>query len=46
MNEHVTSNREVAARCNTMFMPRGIPASKGTAPQELVEGLNFGQFWS
>jgi len=26
---------------NTMFTPQGIPASKNTAPQELVEGLDF-----
>ena len=31
----------VAACYNTMFMPEGIPASKDTAPQELVEGLDF-----
>ena len=31
----------VAACYNTMFTPDGIPASKNTAPQELVEGLNF-----
>lgn len=31
----------VAACYNTMFTPRGIPASKNTAIQELVEGLDF-----
>ena len=31
----------VAACYNTMLTPRGIPASRDTAPQELVEGLDF-----
>ena len=31
----------VAACYNTMFTSKGIPASKDTAPQTLVEGLNF-----
>jgi hypothetical protein len=31
----------VAACYNSMFTPKGIPASKNTAPQELVEGLDF-----
>lgn len=31
----------VAACYNTMFTPAGIPASKDTAPQNLVEGLDF-----
>jgi hypothetical protein len=31
----------VAACFNTMFTPKGIPASKDTAPQTLVEGLDF-----
>ena len=31
----------VAACYNTMFTSQGIPASKNTAPQELVEGLDF-----
>jgi len=31
----------VAACYNTMFTPQGIPASKDTAPQALVEGLDF-----
>lgn len=31
----------VAACYNTMFTSEGIPASKNTAPQELVEGLDF-----
>ena len=31
----------VAACYNTMFIPQGIPASKDTAPQKLVEGLDF-----
>jgi hypothetical protein len=31
----------VAACYNTMFTPSGIPASKNTSPQELVEGLDF-----
>jgi hypothetical protein len=35
-----TGNR-VAACYNTMFTPSGIPASRDTAPQKLVEGLDF-----
>ena len=31
----------VAACYNSMFTSRGIPASKNTAPQEQVEGLDF-----
>jgi len=31
----------VAPCYNTMFTPQGIPASKNTAPQELVAGLDF-----
>lgn len=31
----------VAACYNTMFTPKGIPASKDTAPQNLVMGLDF-----
>ena len=31
----------VAAVYNTMYTPQGIPASKDTAPQALIEGLNF-----
>jgi hypothetical protein len=31
----------VAACYNTMFTSKGIPASKDTAPQALVEGLDF-----
>jgi hypothetical protein len=31
----------VAPCYNTMFTPDGIPASRNTAPQELVEGLDF-----
>ncbi len=31
----------VAACFNTMFSSKGIPASKDTAPQTLVEGLDF-----
>ncbi len=31
----------VAACYNTMFTPQGIPESKNTCPQNLVEGLNF-----
>jgi hypothetical protein len=31
----------VAACFNTMFTPKGIPASRDTAPQKLVEGLDF-----
>jgi hypothetical protein len=31
----------VAACYNTMFTSSGIPASKNTAPQKLVEGLDF-----
>jgi hypothetical protein len=31
----------VAACFNTMFTSKGIPASKDTAPQALVEGLDF-----
>jgi len=36
-----TTGKLVAACYNTMFTPQGIPASKNTAPQELVEGLDF-----
>lgn len=36
-----TSGNVVAACYNTMFTPQGIPASKDTAPQALVEGLDF-----
>lgn len=35
------SGKLVAPCYNTMFTPDGIPASKNTAPQELVEGLDF-----
>ncbi len=31
----------VAGCYNTMFTPKGIPASRDTAPQALVEGLDF-----
>jgi hypothetical protein len=31
----------VAACYNTMFTPAGIPASRDTAPQERVQGLDF-----
>jgi hypothetical protein len=31
----------LAACYNTMFTPTGIPASRDTAPQKLVEGLDF-----
>jgi hypothetical protein len=31
----------VAACYNTMFTSKGVPASKDTAPQSLVEGLDF-----
>jgi len=37
----VNTGKLVAACYNTMFTPDGIPASKNTAPQELVEGLDF-----
>lgn len=34
----------LVAECyNTLFTPNGIPASKDTAPQALVEGLDFGK---
>jgi hypothetical protein len=33
----------VAACYNTMFTSKGIPPSKDTAPQDLVEGLDFDQ---
>jgi hypothetical protein len=33
----------VAACYNSMFSPEGIPVSKDTAPQTLVEGLDFEQ---
>lgn len=33
----------VAAVYNSMFTPAGIPASRDTAPQALVEGLDFEQ---
>ena len=35
------SGKLVAECYNTMFTPKGIPASKDTAPQALVEGLDF-----
>ena len=35
------SGNMVAACFNTMFTSKGIPASKDTAPQALVEGLDF-----
>ncbi len=35
------SGRLVAACYNTMFTPSGIPASRDTAPQALVQGLDF-----
>jgi hypothetical protein len=35
------SGKLVAECYNTMFTPKGIPASKDTAPQTLVEGLDF-----
>jgi hypothetical protein len=37
----VKSGKLVAACYNTSFNPAGIPASKDTAPQALVEGLDF-----
>ncbi len=34
--------KELVAACfNTMFTPKGIPPSRDTAPQKLVEGLDF-----
>jgi hypothetical protein len=36
-----TTGNLVAACYNSMFTLQGIPASKNTAPQELVEGLDF-----
>ena len=35
------TGKMVAACYNTMFTSKGIPASKDTAPQVLVEGLDF-----
>ncbi len=35
------TGKPVAECYNTMFTPRGIPASKDTAPQARVEGLDF-----
>ena len=35
------TEKVVAACYNTMFTPEGIPASRDTAPQNLVEGLDF-----
>jgi hypothetical protein len=35
------TGKMVAACFNTMFTSKGIPASKDTAPQALVEGLDF-----
>jgi hypothetical protein len=35
------TGKPVAACYNTMFTPEGIPASKNTCEQNLVEGLNF-----
>ncbi len=37
----VKTGNLVAACFNTMFTAKGIPASKDTAPQKLVEGLNM-----
>jgi hypothetical protein len=37
----LNTGKLVAACYNTMFTPDGIPGSKNTAPQELVEGLDF-----
>ncbi|HPR86303.1 MAG TPA: hypothetical protein PLG33_09630 [Prolixibacteraceae bacterium] len=36
-----SSGKLVAPCYNSMFGPEGIPESKNTAPQELVEGLDF-----
>jgi hypothetical protein len=37
-----SENEGIVAECyNTMFTPKGIPESKDTSPQELVEGLDF-----
>jgi len=41
-----TTGKLVAACYNSMFTSRGIPASKNTAPQELVEGLDFAKMKS
>jgi hypothetical protein len=39
---HDPTTRQLVAACyNTMFASRGIPASKNTAPQNLVEGLDL-----
>jgi hypothetical protein len=38
---HDAQGNLVAACYNTMFTPNGIPASRDTAPQKLVEGLDF-----
>lgn len=37
-----TKKQGIIAECfNTMFTPKGIPANKDTAPQNLVEGLDM-----
>lgn len=36
-----SSGKLVASCYNSMYGPEGIPESKNTAPQELVEGLDF-----
>lgn len=40
-NREAKTGKMVAACYNTMFISKGIPASKDTAPQKLVEGLDF-----
>jgi len=40
------SKKLVAACFNTMFTPKGIPPSRDTAPQKLVEGLDFSKIKS
>ena len=41
VGREASTGNVVAAVYNTMYTPKGIPASKDTAPQALLEGLNF-----
>jgi hypothetical protein len=41
VGREASTGNVVAAVYNTMYTPQGIPASKDTAPQALLEGLNF-----
>jgi hypothetical protein len=41
VGREASTGNTVAAVYNTMYTPQGIPASKDTAPQALLEGLDF-----